>query len=259
MEPNQDRERGGNLIQSLMHDLVILKENDTKSIDAFLRRTEMILRNLKLDKPHYTSILNSELKKTVRSGFDTSFSETRERVHNILLTAYEEYELFGKGGAAKGESKTKFSNRIFLVHGHDREMLASVRGVLAELDFKPIVLHDQPDQSRAVMEKFEDYSDVGFAVILMSPDDQGRDRDGSSGLKFRARQNVVFELGYFVGRLGRHRTLVIYRKVDNFDMPSDYQGILYKPFDDLGNWQFELVKELQAAGYSADANKLTKK
>jgi predicted nucleotide-binding protein len=154
----------------------------------------------------------------------------------------------------------KQSNCVFLVHGHDKEMLESVARTLTELGLKPLILHEQPDQGRYIMQKIEDYSDVRFAVILISPDDEGRLRGAKSALKPRARQNVVLELGYFVGRLGRDRTLVIYREVSSFEFPSDYDKVLYKPFDEFGKWRFELVKELQAAGYSSvSADKLTKK
>ena len=72
----------------------------------------------------------------------------------------------------------------------------------------------------------------------------------------RARQNVIFELGFFIGKLGRNRVLVLYQEEENFEMPSDYSGVLYTPYDSSGRWQFDLIKELKACGYDVDANKL---
>jgi predicted nucleotide-binding protein len=72
----------------------------------------------------------------------------------------------------------------------------------------------------------------------------------------RARQNVIFELGFFLGKLGRKNVVAVFKQDLNFEIPSDYSGVLYTPYDDLGRWQFELIKELKACGYNVDANKL---
>lgn len=99
---------------------------------------------------------------------------------------------------------------------------------------------------------FEDYSDVGFAVILMTPDDV----DGLKGQeqKDRVRQNVVFELGYFIGKLGRNRVMAL---VDgDIETPTDISGVAYTPLDSHGFWKFALAKELKEAGYEVDMNSL---
>jgi predicted nucleotide-binding protein len=258
MEAESGPTDGGNLIMSLMHDLMALNENDIKGIDAFLRRTEMILRNLKLDEPYYKQILKSELRNTMRWGWQTTFSEARERVHNILQTVYEEWELFTKGAKAKAGATTEYSNRIFIVHGHDEGMREAVARVIEKLNFDPIILHEKPDKGRTIIQKFTEYSDVGFAIILLSPDDQGQKIGGGFDLKSRARQNVIFELGFFIGRLGPDRVLVIHREQKDFEFPSDYEGVLYTPYDHGGGWRHKIADELKAAGYSVDANKLTR-
>ncbi|MBE0618640.1 MAG: nucleotide-binding protein, partial [Proteobacteria bacterium] len=102
-----------------------------------------------------------------------------------------------------------------------------------------------------------DYSRVGFAVILLSPDDVGRRRgDPPERLRPRARQNVVLELGYFLGRIGRDRVVALYLDEGDFEMPSDYAGVLFVKYDAQGKWAFDLVRELNAAGYGVDANVL---
>jgi predicted nucleotide-binding protein len=108
-----------------------------------------------------------------------------------------------------------------------------------------------------LIEKFTDYSDVGYAIVLLSPDDYGYSKkDPPEKKKLRARQNVMLELGFFIGRLGRHKVLVIYREVEDFEFPSDYSGVLYKPYDDKEIWKFEIVKELKELGYNVSADKL---
>lgn len=149
------------------------------------------------------------------------------------------------------------SIKIFIVHGHDEAMRESVARAITRLNLEPIILHEKPSKGRTIIEKFSDYGDVGFAVVLLSPDDVGRHNNGSpDALNPRARQNVIFELGYFLGRLGRERVLALYKQEPNFELPSDYSGVLFVPYDNSGRWQFDLVKELKSVGYAVDANKL---
>ena len=115
---------------------------------------------------------------------------------------------------------------------------------------QPIILHEKPDAGRTIIEKFEAYSDVGFAVVLLTADDKGCAKSKDSTLQPRARQNVIFELGFFIGRLGRARVCALYR--EGVEIPSDYQGILYTAIDSGGAWKLKLVKELRAAGLKVE-------
>ena len=114
---------------------------------------------------------------------------------------------------------------------------------LEQLELSPIILHEQPNQGRTIIEKFEEYSDVGFAVVLLTPDDVGGPADESSTQRPRARQNVILELGFFLGKLGRERTCALL--VDDVEIPSDYDGVLYIPMDDQDAWRFPLIRELK--------------
>ena len=148
------------------------------------------------------------------------------------------------------------SSSVFIVHGHDEEMKLSVARTLEKLGLTPIILHEQPDGGGTIIEKFEKHSDVGFAVVLLSPDDMGyKKADGGKKAKPRARQNVILELGYFVGRLGRGKVMALKRGND-LEVPGDFDGVVYTPFDEHEGWQKKLVKELKAAGYDVDANAL---
>ncbi|MCE8424538.1 MAG: nucleotide-binding protein [Candidatus Methanoperedens sp.] len=152
-------------------------------------------------------------------------------------------------------SKTK---KVFVVHGHDGEMKLAVARSLEKLDLEPIILHEQPNKGRTIIEKFEDCSeDIPFAIVLLSPEDKGcevKNFPGSS--KLRTRQNVILELGYFIGKLGRNNVLVLFKEEDDFELPSDILGILFTPFKN--GWELEMVKELQSCGFNVDANKLLK-
>lgn len=156
------------------------------------------------------------------------------------------------GVRAKPQSK-----RVFVVHGHDETMRLAVVGVLTKLGLVPVVLHDMPNRGRTIIEKFTDYADVGFAIVLFSPDDMGYPSDKTPEAAVpRARQNVVFEMGYFLGQLGRDRVVALHRVASEFAMPSDYSGVLYTPFDANARWELELVRELRAAEYDVNANDL---
>ena len=140
---------------------------------------------------------------------------------------------------------------VFVVHGHDEAVREAVARFVSKLDLHPVVLHEQASQGRTVVEKLEAHGDVGFAIILLTPDDVGG-RDPSS-LRPRARQNVVLELGYFLGRLQRRRVCAVHK--GDLEMPSDYMGVIYIPFDTAGGWRLKLAKELKAAGLPVDMNK----
>ena len=149
------------------------------------------------------------------------------------------------------------SKRVFVVHGHNSAPREAVARLLEQQGLEPIVLHEQANEGRTIIEKFEDFADVRFAVVLLTPDDEGRKRDSDLELKSRARQNVVFEFGYFIGKLGRKRVCAL--KMNDVEQPSDCDGILYIPWDDQGAWKFSLLSELNAAGFAVDANQILSK
>lgn len=145
----------------------------------------------------------------------------------------------------------KLSRRVFVVHGHDEGARETIARFLERLDFEPIILHEQANRGRTVIEKVEVHGDVGFAVVLLTPDDEGCKVGGD--LRRRARQNVVLELGYFIGRLGRGHVCALKR--GDLEIPSDFEGILYVPFDNSDGWKRALGRELEDAGFQIDWNK----
>jgi hypothetical protein len=145
----------------------------------------------------------------------------------------------------------QISRKVFVVHGHDEEIKQSVARFLEKLDLEPIILHEQPNKGQTIIEKFEANSDVGFAVVLLAPDDEGKSAIGKD-LKPRTRQNVILELGYFIGRLGRAKVCALYK--DNVELPSDIHGVTYVSYDKVGAWRLELAREIKFAGLSVDMN-----
>ena len=138
-----------------------------------------------------------------------------------------------------GESKS-----VFVVHGRDVGTKELVARFIESLGLTPVILNEQSNQGMTIIEKFEQHADVGFAVVLLTPDDVGGLNADEVTLESRARQNVIFELGYFIGRLGRNRVCAITK--GQVEIPSDYSGVLYIPLDEQGAWMTGLVKELKS-------------
>ncbi len=179
----------------------------------------------------------------------------RARV-TALETILGKLELIPESSTARSEAagERPRGNRVFLAHGHDEEMKQAVARFLEKLGCRPVILHEQPDRGRTVIEKVVAYADVAFAVVLLTPDDVGAPAANPAALKPRARQNVMFELGFFIGSLGRENVCALHR--GGVEIPTDYVGVLWTPYDDAGAWRMKLAKELRAAGIEINADAL---
>lgn len=148
--------------------------------------------------------------------------------------------------------KSPFSRKIFIVHGHDDGARETVARFLERIGLEAIILHEQANQGRTIIEKVVANSDVGFAIVLLTPDDEGCVKGGTP--EPRARQNVLLELGYFIGRLGRDKVCALKRGA--LEIPSDFAGVVWQTMDSNGGWKQALARELEAAGHSIDWNKV---
>ena len=148
-------------------------------------------------------------------------------------------------------SPNPFGDDVFIVHGHDEEVKYAVASFIRRLDLTATILHEQPCIGTTFIEKFEKYANnVGFAIILLTPDDIDNKVEHQS----RARQNVIFELGYFIGKLGRERVFPLFK--GKIDIPSDLAGIVYVSMDSTDNWKLKLAQGMKNAGLPIDMNKL---
>lgn len=259
------------LLEALSKEVDALEFKAEEKLDASRRRTEMLIRRIFGDDSKYLEDLSQITFHSMvwYSGMTDederpSWNSGKVRLKNLIKTMIEELTLFGStdnGGEQASSDRVEqvMEQSIFVVHGHDEEMKQSIARALEKLGLKPLILHEQPNGGRTVIEKFMDYGEIAsFAVILLSPDDLAYQAGADpSTARYRARQNVILELGFFLGKLGKDRTVVIHREADKFEMPSDFAGVLFVPFDNRGTWKFEMVRELKAAGYNADANALT--
>lgn len=171
----------------------------------------------------------------------------------LIIPFVRDYKLYIQThGEVKSQLKLPISNKIFIVHGHDDGARETVARFLERMGFEAVILHEQANQGRTVIEKVEAHGDVSFAVVLLTPDDEGCVKGGV--LEPRSRQHVLLELGYFIGRLGRDKVCALKR--GRLEIPSDFAGVVWEPMDDTGGWKQALGRELQAAGHHFDWNKL---
>lgn len=184
--------------------------------------------------------------------------ENAKHILNSMIEEINEYwdekteETLTNNQTLYSQDNQQNTNKIFIIHGHDTGIKETVARFISKIGFEPIILHEQANHGRTIIEKFEDHSDVGFAIALLTPDDTGSSIKKSKTIQPRARQNVIFEFGYFIGKLGRNRVAGLIK--GDLEIPSDYSGVLYIPIDDAGIWQFLLIKELKSVGYEIDAN-----
>jgi predicted nucleotide-binding protein len=139
--------------------------------------------------------------------------------------------------------------KIFIVHGHDEEARKDADLFLRKQGLNPVILMEQPSGGKTIIEKLEEYTDVvGFGIVLYTPCD--KTAEGRS----RARQNVVLEHGYLMGKLGRGRVCALVK--GDVELPSDNSGIVYIAMGTGNDWKVELVRELKKTGYDASADKI---
>ena len=162
-----------------------------------------------------------------------------------IIQALEDVLAAQPDGAPFAMQPSLHGKKVFIVHGHDEAMKAQVQLLFERAGLDGIVLHEQPDKGRTIIEKLLGESEGAvYAVALFSPDD--KQADGTA----RARQNVVLEVGYFLGKLGRDRVRILVK--GDVAIPSDFQGIIYEQLDSSGAWRARLLKELTAVGIKVD-------
>jgi predicted nucleotide-binding protein len=149
--------------------------------------------------------------------------------------------------------------RVLVVCGSDDEMKQAVTNALIKLRLVPVVMCEEPMQGRKIVECFQDYADAGFAIVLLSPDDYvyGKE-DSPTKRKLQSKQDVVFELGFLLGRVGEGKVLVVKRDFHNFEGPIYFEGITVTAFDDRDSWKLALIRELMNCGYVVDGDRILK-
>ena len=236
-------------------------EKERKILKTLDRRTrhlgEQITFDPMTDYPLAYAMNNKEFRALLhhleRQGFIACNATMRE-FHVVLQP--EGRQLVQEPATAdplKDEGKNTMSGKkVFVVHGHDDGTKHSVARFIEKLGLEAIILHEQTSKGRTIIEKFEQQADVAFAVVLLTPDDIGYPKMSPDEARPRARQNVVLELGYFVGKLDRSRVCCLVK--GNVEIPTDYMGVVYVNIDEGDSWKLTLAREMRDADLPVDMN-----
>lgn len=235
--------------------------NSQAVVGDIKRKTEMLIRKAGNDKLHYID----DLKKlrfsltmftsdTPESASESAFYRGIENLTSLLNVIIDDIRYDIQQDTNLPEISSQNLNSVFIVHGHDNHAEIELARFIEKLGFSPIILHEQASSGQTIIEKIESYSNVGFGVVLYTPCDVGAVKTEVDNLQPRARQNVVFEHGYLIGKLGRNKVCAIVK--DKVETPNDISGVVYINMDIHQAWHLRLAKEMKAAGYLVDMNKL---
>ena len=183
--------------------------------------------------------------------FNAACVRDLERVKAIFKSYMEEMDednFSNSDNAARPVSRSM--KKVFIVHGHDGELKQSVARLVEKQNLTAVILGEQVNRGATIIEKIEKNDEVGAAICLFTADDKCIE-DGEGNVTMRARQNVVFEAGYFIGKLGRENVILLAE--NGIDIPSDLSGVVYT---DVNNWQLSVCAELKRIGFSIDLNRL---
>lgn len=252
-----------------------VKYDETAQNDYFAKFTRWHERNKEIYRSSFTvenSIYFHDYETQIypRLVIEDIIKEYKEDINRLMNQMQADIERVDLMKCDVHEDKAltvepkKLSQDIFIVHGHNEEMKQTVARVVGQLGLKPIILHEQPNGGKTIIEKFESNAEsINFAIILLSADDLAasvrdlnkvKDEELRQQMEKRARQNVVFEMGYFAGKLGRANVFFLLQ--DGVSKPGDLDGIVYTAYDAAHAWRFELVKELKNAGYKVSADQI---
>lgn len=220
-------------------------------------RTEVVLRNVLGDAhptfKNFQGISYSPIawsSSSPQSYFDKVRQRGVQQAIAVLEAAKLDVEI--SGGAPEPAYETRAAGAdVFIVHGRDEARKHEVARFISRLTSnEPKILHEQANSGQTILEKFEEQAaTAAYAVVIATADDLGRAKDDSEE-RLRARQNVVFELGFFFGRLGRSRVAFLYE--EQVELPSDIDGLVYIGLDPAGAWKATLVREMERAGVGVD-------
>jgi len=218
-----------------------------------LQRAESLAHSV-LSKPSLPTFASDQLKGLLQAIWNDAgrkFAGVNFVPEQLIVSTGQDVERAAPSQNATDPLGPISGNRVFLVHGHDVSARERAAHFLEMLHLEPVVLRGQPNAGQTIVEKVEEHGGVAFAVVLLTPDDVDAIGSKENTLGPRARQNVIFELGYFLGRLGRKHVAVLLK--GDVEGPG-YAGVLYIPMDDSGAWRLQLAKGLETAGLNIDLN-----
>lgn len=275
------------MIQAVIDQIANQKSISQNEMRLYIQRCENLIERVLQDSKTAIESYTKELRDILAtlnfySGYSDNVANRKVELLNLLQSVMSEVKYMGpvsqhvlntesSPSVTKNsqhsssnspipiqvESKAS-SNKVFIVHGRDEAMKQTVARWLERIKLDTVILHEQTNAGQTIMEKFINNSDVGCAVVLLTPDDMGITVGNLTDKpKPRARQNVIFEMGFFIGKLGRKHVFVLYPPTKDFEIHSDFAGVIYIEYDRPdGAWRGYLAKELLELGYKIDTTKV---
>lgn len=240
-----------------------IKQQDVYISGRYVKPNEVRSLTIKLSTVPIDVLVRNAQAKVARNILyvhsRTGIVQSEQGLENITKQLIKERRTLIESEKAVNEPISRDTivsenNNIFIVHGRDNEAKLEMARFLERAGLKPIVLHEQVSRSNTIIEKIEAYSNVGYAVVLYTPCDVGAVNNSDCDLSPRARQNVVFEHGYFIGKLGRSRVMAFVK--GDLEKPNDISGVVYTDLDAAGAWKMTLLRELKDAGYHVNGDAL---
>ena len=218
---------------------ILIKESDCSSKEYAKRKQEELSPNVIMailprdivESNDYTRNITNRILMECKSQIQEDTSEPEAPTPNITQAPMD-------------------TSQVFIVHGHDKLARLEVANFIKSLGLKDIVLNEQASSGKTIIEKIEEYTNVGFGIVLYTPCDLGASQEKKDELKPRARQNVVFEHGYLIGKIGRENVCALVK--GDIETPTDISGVVYIPMDEGGGWKLAVAKEMKKRGYNVD-------
>lgn len=243
-------------------------QDKTFQFDGYFIDPQNIRRFIVKESGNSSKLYASMEKKNLPEGLimhidPTDIIEYDQYVTDITRKVFNEgkiiikrrgYELPTSTEEVVKQAKDMDKTKVFIVHGHDELAVTSVALFIRKLNLTPIILHEQANEGKTIIEKIEAHSNVGFGIVLYTPCDVGSKKDDEDNLRPRARQNVVFEHGFLIGKIGRENVAAVV-KDNEIEKPNDMSGIVYIDMDAHKAWEMKLAKEMKSSGYAIDMNR----
>lgn len=215
---------------------------------AYIREAKEQIENLLEELESFVNenhfLLGSDYLLEIEDIFESvkemsSFSSMEDRIHQKSIQ---------KDIANLARKILEENKKIFIVHGRNIPMRDKVSSFLGRLKLDYVILESEHNSGATIIEKFiNNAEDCLYAIVLFSADDLGKLENSESDFQSRVRQNVILELGYFLGKVGRRNIVILHEVNKNIETPSDFSGIVYEPFDEYGAWKSKLIREMRNA------------
>ncbi|MEK5304465.1 nucleotide-binding protein [Bacillus sp. FSL R10-2201] len=243
----------GYFIEPESIDRIIIKRSHISSKKFLEIEEELALASRVVSISRASDIMNNEEYTTDITKIMFSLAKDKLREEGHTTDEFSNSVIVTNNNAANDESEID-RTKVFIVHGHDDFAKTQVSDLIRRLGLRPIILHQQANEGKTIIEKIESHSNVGYGVVLYTPCDLGSKAGEEDNLNPRARQNVVFEHGFLIGKIGRKNVAALVK--DTVETPNDISGVVYISMGSEGSWELQLAKELRSSGYAIDLNDL---